>query len=177
MCFYTWACTRALSWTQGTMFKPNMFRSNQRIWTHFSPLMGSVTMPEPNTILRIFFKTSKWSLIILYWFDMFYFKYNSTQNITMVKYILAPFIHRKTRLMGYKYIINPSNSRLIISSFLTFLTHIFLKFIFLKYHCIFFLYKVTDLSIQESTYSSKKTFCMYQLPVTLIYQASLVTNY
>ena len=54
MCFYTWACTRALSWTQGTMFKPNMFRSNQRIWTHFSPLMGSVTMPEPNTILRIF---------------------------------------------------------------------------------------------------------------------------
>jgi hypothetical protein len=147
MCFYTWACTRALSWTQGTMFKPNMFRSNQRIWTHFSPLMGSVTMPEPNTILRIFFKTSKWSLIILYWFNMFYFKYNSTQNITMVKYILAPFIHRKTRLMGYKYIINPSNSRFIISSFLTFLTHIFLEFIFLKYHCIFFFYKVTDLSI------------------------------
>ena len=51
------------------------------------------------------------------------------------------------KLVCNKYIMNPSNSWLTISLFLTFLAYIFSEPISLKYHCTFFLYKVIDLSI------------------------------
>jgi hypothetical protein len=60
--------------------------------------------------------------------------------------------------MGYKYPMNSSSFRFTISLFLTFSTYIFWKSIPLKYYCIFFLYKVTDLNNEESTLSSKKIF-------------------
>jgi hypothetical protein len=62
-------------------------------------------------------------------------------------YTLVYSLHKKTRLMSYKYIMNPLNSRFKIFSFLTFSVYIFLESIFLKYHCTFSLYKVIDLNI------------------------------
>jgi hypothetical protein len=39
---------------------------------------------------------------------MYYFKYNTTQNITSVKLQFSPFSpQKKKRLAGYKYIMNP----------------------------------------------------------------------
>ena len=69
-----------------------------------------------------------------------------------------------TKLMGYNYTMNSSNSRFTISSFLTFSAHIFSEFIFLKYHCTFSLYKVTNFIIGEFTRRSHGTFCKYQPP-------------
>ena len=60
--------------------------------------------------------------------------------------------------MGYKHTTNHSNSRLTISSFLTFSAYIFLKSISLKYQCIFSLYKVTNLTIMDITPGIATTF-------------------
>jgi hypothetical protein len=60
--------------------------------------------------------------------------------------------------MGHKYIINPSNSKFTISLFLTLSAYIFLESIFLKYHCTFSLYKITDLRIGDTPHPLKRTF-------------------
>jgi hypothetical protein len=55
-------------------------------------------------------------------------------------YILSPSLHKKknkTKLMNYKYIMRSSEQRFIISLFSIFITDVFSKSIFLKYHCIF----------------------------------------
>jgi hypothetical protein len=67
--------------------------------------------------------------------------------------------------MCYKYIMNPLSQKFTISSFSTFLSYIFSESVFLKYHCIFSLYKVTDFTIKESSHPSKEIFYMYQLLV------------
>jgi hypothetical protein len=50
---------------------------------------------------------------------------------------LALALHKRTRLMGYKYHRNPSSFKFKISSFSIFLAYIFLESIFIKYHCTF----------------------------------------
>jgi hypothetical protein len=92
-------------------------------------------------------------------------------------YTLASHIHKETRFMSYKYIMNHSNFKFTISSFLIFLAYIFSKSISLKYHCTFFFYKVTDLSIWESSYPSNKIFYRYHLLVTLTYREPPITSY
>ena len=76
------------------------------------------------------------------------------------------------KLVCNKYIMNPSNSWLTISLFLTFLAYMFSEPISLKYHCTFSLYKVTDLSISDSLYPSKGTFCKYNYQPPGLYQAT-----
>lgn len=71
---------------------------------------------------------------------------------------LACFLHEKTILMSYKYLMNPSSSRFIIFSFSAFLACIFLKSDSLKYHCTFYFYKVIDLNTWEFSHPSKGAF-------------------
>ena len=70
-----------------------------------------------------------------------------------------------TRYMSYKYTLKPFfKKKFTISSFST--AYVFLEYLSIGYYCIFSLYKVTDFTIRESSYPSKRTFYMYQLPVT-----------
>jgi hypothetical protein len=82
-----------------------------------------------------------------------------------------------TKLMGYKYTMNPSKSRFTISSFLTLLIYIISESVSLRYHYSFFLCKVTNLSIWESLYLSKETICRYQLLATLAYQTPSTASF
>jgi len=100
------------------------------------------------------------------------FKMSQEWNYTLT----SPF-YKITKFIGYKYTMNLSNSRFMISSFWTLLAYVFSESISLNYHCTFSLYKVTDLNIWKSLYPLNEIFCKHQLPVTLIDQTPLTTNH
>jgi len=78
--------------------------------------------------------------------------------------------------MGYKYTMNPSNSRFKISSLLTFLAYIFLKLISLKYYCIFFTKLLTQTSKSFNIYK-KNNNNLLQIPPINHYDLLDITNY
>jgi len=129
--------------------------------------MGSDNFPEPNTRQIIFLEPYAGPSI--FYIDQINIILSRIQLKISQEYNYTSVIslHKITRFMCYKYIMNPSSQKFTISSFLTFLSYIFSESIFLKYLCIFFLYKVTDhFTIKESLHPSKDIFYMYQLPVT-----------
>ena len=72
-------------------------------------------------------------------------------------YTSATPLHKRTRLMHYKYTVNPSSQMFIISLFLMFSVYICSESISLKYHHTFSLYKVIAFTIRESM-SIKRDF-------------------
>jgi hypothetical protein len=70
---------------------------------------------------------------------------------------------------------NPSNSKFTISYFSIFSAYIFSESVFLKYHCTFSLYKVTDFTIRVPT-SIKEDLLHVSAIDHLIYQAPPVTT-
>ena len=112
-----------------------------------SSLMGSDTFPEPNTRQIIFLEPHAGPSI--FYIDQISIILNRIQLKILQEenYTSAISLHKMIRFMCYKYIMNPLSQKFTISSFSTFLSYIFSESIFLKYHCIFSLYKVTDLSI------------------------------
>ena len=104
----------------------------QHVWiqtAHLNPFF-TFNGPEPNTLLKIFSGIHA-SLSVF--------------HIDLIRIILNR-IHLKisqewnytSKLIGYKYIMNPSNSMFTIFSYLTLLTYMFLKSISLKYYYTFF---------------------------------------
>jgi len=147
------AYTSAPLWARATTHELNVFGSNQCIWTHSSSLMGFNTLLGPNTTMKNFlgpyagpsvFYTHSMHIIL----SKIQLKTSQWWNYTWGH----PF-NKKTKLMNYKYTINPSNVKFI---FFIFLAHIFSEFLSLKYLCIFSLYKVTYLNIRESPHLQKK---------------------
>jgi hypothetical protein len=127
--------------------------------------MGSDTFPEPNTRQIIFLEPHAGPSI--FYIDQISIILNRIQLKILQEenYTSAISLHKMIRFMCIKYIMNPLSQKFTISSFSTFLSYIFSESIFLKYHCIFSLYKVTDFTIKESSHPSKKIFYMYQLLV------------
>ena len=72
-------------------------------------------------------------------------------------YTSATPLHKRTRLMHYKYTVNPSSQMFIIFLFLMFSVYIFSESISLKYYHTFSLYKVIAFTIRESM-SIKRDF-------------------
>jgi len=84
------------------------------------------------SLSRIFQDPNMGSLIV----------YNDPVRIILsgINFFSASRLHKITRLVGFKYHMNPASLRFIIST----LHYIYiLKFIFLKYHYIIFHYKET----------------------------------
>jgi hypothetical protein len=127
--------------------------------------MGSDTFPEPNTRQIIFLEPHAGPSI--FYIDQISIILNRIQLKILQEenYTSAISLHKMIRFMCYKYIMNPLSQKFTISSFSTFLSYIFSESVFLKYHCIFSLYKVTDFTIKESSHPSKEIFYMYQLLV------------
>jgi hypothetical protein len=74
--------------------------------------------------------------------------------MTRIKLHFSLSSPQRTRLMEFKYTMTPSNLRFTIFLFLTFSTYILSESIFLKYHYTLSLYKVNNLSIKKSQFSS-----------------------
>jgi hypothetical protein len=109
---------------------PNMFESKQRIWIYFLPLISSDTLSKPNIFLGISLRPHM-SPSIFYTNSIYIILCKIQLKISQGwHYILVPHFHKKTRFMDYKYIMNPSNSRFIIFSSLTFFSiHIFIVYL------------------------------------------------
>jgi hypothetical protein len=147
---------------------PNMLESKQHIWIYFLLLINSDTLSKPNIFLGISLRPHT-SPSIFYTNSIYIILCKIQLKISQRwHYILVSYFHKKTRLIDYKYIMNPSNSIFIIFSSLTFLAYIFSCPIYLKYYCTFSLYKVTNLNIQESPHLLNEIFCGY-LVITLTY--------
>jgi hypothetical protein len=88
--------------------------------------MGLGTLLEPNTPLRIF--SRPYAGLSLFYANPICIILSKIQlKISQEwKYTLAPHLYKNKKPMGYKYTMNPSNSRFTIFSFLIFLAYIFL---------------------------------------------------
>jgi len=110
--------------------------------------IGSDTRSKPDTHLKLFQDPMR---VSRYFFrtptQVFYYfiliQYLLFFNIIQLKILhgwndySTLSLHKKTRLMDYKYLMNPLSSKFTISLSLIFLAHIFSESISLKYHCIF----------------------------------------
>jgi hypothetical protein len=107
--------------------------------------MSSDTLSKPNTRQRTF--SGPYANPSLFYTNLISIFFSRIQlKISQGwDYTLATPLHKRTRLMHYKYTMNHSSQMFIISLFL-----IFSEFISLKYHHTFSLYKVTAFTIKES---------------------------
>ena len=87
-----------------------------------------------------------------------YFSLNTIRLKITLQSLL--FIKRQN-LWVINTLINPSSFMFTIFSFLIYLTYIFSKSIFLKYHCTFSFYKYIYLRILESIHLPHETFYKY----------------
>jgi len=94
----------------------------------------------------------------------YYFGHNTTQNIIKFKLHFSLSSLQKKKIHGlyiYHESCKPKVHNLLL---LTFSTYIFSESIFLKYHCTFSLYKVTNFTIRKFPCLLKGIFCRYWLP-------------
>jgi hypothetical protein len=140
------------------MFEPNMLGLKQRTWIYFSYLMGSETLSEPNTLMIFFFKTSRESLSIFYQSSRIILSGIRLKISQEWNYTLVFLLHKMTKFIDHKYIMNPSNFKSMISLFLK-LSHIYiLMSIFLKYNCTFSLYKLLIEALESPYIHQTKLF-------------------
>jgi len=118
--------------------------------THLNPtLLHKFFQGFMRSLSRIFQDPNMGSLIV----------YNDLVRIILsgIKFFSASRLHKITRLVGFKYHMNPASLRFIIST----LHYIYiLKFIFLKYHYIIFHYKETCWSMWEAIIHHKKNILL-----------------
>jgi len=109
---------------------PNMLESKQHIWIYFLLLINSDTLSKPNIFLGISLRPHT-SPSIFYTNSIYIILCKIQLKISQRwHYILVPYFHKKTRLIDYKYIMNPSNSIFIIFSSSTFFSiHIFISYL------------------------------------------------
>jgi hypothetical protein len=90
---------------RATTSKSNMLESRQCALIYFSSLMGFNNLLEPNTLLKIFLGPH--ANLLVFYTDSISIILSRTQPKISQRWncTLAPPLHKKTRLLGYKYTI------------------------------------------------------------------------